>query len=208
MAKLSTKERIRARRQRETRQRLITLLVIGVVVIGGGAFLVSRAGQIAPPAATPAGTAEAIGLAEATMESIQHVPEGTEPGPFNTDPPTSGRHYSTPLTAGFYDEEALQTYAPYPEGYLVHSLEHGYVIFWYNCAVLIDQPCDDLKDQIKDVMGEAANFKVIGFPWPSIEVPVVMTTWGRTLTMERFEPEQALQFVQNYRGVAPEPLAP
>ena len=22
----------------------------------------------------------------------------------------------------------------YPEGYLVHNLEHGYVIFWYNCA--------------------------------------------------------------------------
>ncbi len=205
MAKSSTKQRIRARRQRESRQRLITLLVGGVIVIGGGVFLISRARQIAPPSATPVGTEAAIGQAETVMESVQHVPEGTEPGPFNTDPPTSGRHYSTPLTAGFYDEDALQTYAPYPEGYLVHSLEHGYVIFWYNCAALADQPCDDLKDQIKGVMGDAANFKVIGFPWPSLEVPVVVTSWARTLRMQQFDPDEALAFVQSYRGVAPEP---
>lgn len=208
MAKTSTKERIRARRQQESRQRLITLVVIGVVVIGGIAFLVSRAQQIAPPAATPVGTAESLGLAEATMESVQHVPEGTDPGPYNSDPPTSGRHYSTPLTAGFYEQDALDTYAPHPEGYLVHSLEHGYVIFWYNCAALTDQPCEDLKAEIQGVMDDAANFKVIGFPWPSIEVPVVMTTWGRSNPMEQFDPDEALEFVQNYRGIAPEPQGP
>ena len=207
MAKASTKERIRARRQRESRQRLITLLVIGAAVIGGIAFLINRAQEIAP-SPTPVGTAESLGLEEATMESVQHVPEGTDPGPYNTDPPTSGRHYSTPLTAGFYEEEALETYAPFPEGYLVHSLEHGYVIFWYNCGALLDQPCDELKDQVQDVMREAANFKVIGFPWLSLDVPVVITTWGRTLHMDQFDPGQALQFVQTYRGVAPEPQGP
>lgn len=208
MAKSSTKERIRARRQREARQRLITIVVIGAVVIGGVAFLISRAQQISPPAATPVGTAESLGQVEPTMESVQHVPEGSDPGPHNTDPPTSGPHYSTPLSAGFYEEDALETYGPFPEGYLIHSLEHGYVVFWYNCAALSEPQCDDLKDQIQDVMQDAANFKVIGFPRPSLEVPVAITTWGRTLRMQQFDPGQALQFVQTYRGVAPEPQGP
>ncbi len=203
----STKDRLRARRQREARRRTITLVAVAVVGVGGIAFLASRAQQIAP-SPTPAGTAESLGVLEPTMESVQHVPEGVEPGPFNSDPPTSGRHYSTPLSAGFYDEDALQTFAPYPEGYLVHSLEHGYVIFWYNCDAALDRPCDELKDQIKEVMRKASNFKVIGFPHPSLDIPVVMTTWGRELRMDQFDPDLALQFVETYRGVAPEPNGP
>lgn len=207
MSKTSTKERIRARRAAASRRRLVTLVLVAVVVVGAMAFFVSRANQIAP-SPTPVSTAESLGIVEPTMESVQHVPETVDPGPYNTDPPTSGRHYSTPLTAGFYDEDALQTYAPYPEGYVVHSLEHGYVVFWYNCQAPLDQPCDELKGQIKDVMDQAANFKVIGFPHPSLDVPVVITSWGRELRMEQFDPEQALQYVQTYRGVAPEPNGP
>lgn len=205
MGKQTAKERIRARRQRESRQRWATILAIGVLAVGGIAFLFSRAQQITP-SPTPVSTQGSLGQAEPTMESVQHVPEGIDPGPYNSDPPTSGEHYSTPLPAGFYDEQALQTYGPYPEGYLVHNLEHGYVIFWYNCDAPLDQPCDEMKGRIQDVMEQAANFKVIGFPHPSQEVPVVMTSWGRQLRMDQFDAQLALQFVRTYRGVAPEPL--
>ncbi len=54
-----------------------------------------------------------------------HVAEGS-PISYKYNPPTSGIHYPTWVSKGFYD-------VPFPDGNLVHSQEHGYVIFWYDC---------------------------------------------------------------------------
>lgn len=54
-----------------------------------------------------------------------HVSEGTKVN-YSTNPPVFGPHYSSWITKGFYEE-------PRPDGNLVHSMEHGYVIIWYNC---------------------------------------------------------------------------
>jgi hypothetical protein len=66
----------------------------------------------------------------------------------------------------------------------------------------------DLKAQIREVMSAENNFKVIAFPWESIDVPVVMTSWGRMLRFDQFDTEQAQDFVQRNRNKAPEPFAP
>lgn len=55
-----------------------------------------------------------------------HVPDGTKID-YKFNPPTSGPHYPDWITKGFYDE-------PRPDGNVVHSQEHGYVIFWYDCG--------------------------------------------------------------------------
>ncbi len=46
---------------------------------------------------------------------------------YKYNPPTSGNHYPAWITKGFYGE-------PRWDGFLVHSQEHGYIIFWYDCA--------------------------------------------------------------------------
>jgi hypothetical protein len=140
------------------------------------------------------------------MPDTTHVAEGTDPGPYNSDPPTSGKHYEATLNAGFYNEGDVAV--AHPEGHLVHNLEHGYVIFWYNCSPLSETECTELKGQIQGVMEGENNFKVIAFPWPSIDVPVVMTSWGRILRLENFDPQVAQNFVQTRRNKAPEPNAP
>lgn len=140
------------------------------------------------------------------MPDTTHVGEDTDPGPYNSDPPTSGKHYEATLNAGFYNEGDVS--AAHPEGHLVHNLEHGYVIFWYNCSLVSETECTDLKGQIQDVMADENNFKVIAFPWLTIDVPVVMTSWGRIMEMESFDPQVAQQFVQARRNKAPEPNAP
>lgn len=137
-----------------------------------------------------------------------HVSPDIDPGPYKSDPPTSGRHYADSLPAGFYDENDLQTLPEHPEGLLVHSLEHGYVIFWYNCDLLGEQDCNALKAQIKQAMDDAGNTKVIAFPWKSIDVPLVMTSWGRMQRFERFNLQEARAFVERNRNRAPEPSAP
>ena len=77
-------------------------------------------------------------------------------------------------------------------------------MFWYNCDLLGDGECGGLKDEIQDVMASVGNFKVIGFPRPSQNSPVVMTSWGRLLQLEQFDSDLAEQFVRNYRNQAPE----
>lgn len=45
---------------------------------------------------------------------------------YKTNPPSSGSHYADWTRAGIYE-------TPTQDEYLVHSLEHGYVIIYYNC---------------------------------------------------------------------------
>lgn len=208
MTKQSTKQRIRERRQRESRRRTIVLVLIVAVAVFGIYRVVVALGQRASVDPDEAATGGTLGEVVPTAESARHVEEGTDPGPYSTDPPTSGPHYASQLFADFYEEDALETYGPYPEGFLLHSSEHGYVIFWYNCAALIDGSCDGLKQQIQDVMAAVGDFKVIGFPRPSLDVPVVITTWERSLRMPEFDSEQAELFARTYRNQAPEPNAP
>ena len=41
------------------------------------------------------------------------------------------------FSSKFFDENTYE----FPEGYLVHNLEHGYAIFWYNCDLLSAEEC-------------------------------------------------------------------
>lgn len=54
-----------------------------------------------------------------------HVPIG-EVVEYNSNPPTSGKHYEDWIKSGIHSE-------PSDDRNLVHSLEHGYVIMSYNC---------------------------------------------------------------------------
>lgn len=137
-----------------------------------------------------------------------HVAEGANPGPFNSDPPTSGQHYAQEFEAGFFDEDSVEAQLDYPEGYLIHNLEHGYVIFWYNCNLLDISGCQELKSQIKTVMDDFDNYKVIGFPRDSIDTQLVMTSWGRKQSFESFDADLASNFISSNRNKAPEPNAP
>ena len=62
---------------------------------------------------------------KALQPGRDHKPEGTKLE-YQFHPPTSGDHFASWITKGFYDE-------PRADGNLVHSQEHGYVIIWYDC---------------------------------------------------------------------------
>lgn len=191
----SKRETIRERRKR---RRLITRLIW----IGTGAIVLAGLGYVLWLALRPS-----VGESVVVMADSSHVPEDQVPGPYNTNPPTSGPHYADTFNAGFYDESDLATLPQHPEGYLVHNLEHGYVIFWYNCHFLNEQECSNLKSQIQSVM-DGFDVKVVAFPWDSIDVPVVMTSWGKMQKFENFDSGQAKIFVERNRNRSPEPNAP
>jgi len=137
----------------------------------------------------------------------QHIQVGEQHEPYNSDPPTSGPHYLQPAQAGFYDE-AL------PDEQLVHNLEHGYVVIWYNCTKLTDTSCDSFKAQIRGVMdragtvGVSGSTKLIAVPRPSLPGPIAATSWGRLYQPVAFNIDELLVFIKDFRNHAPEPDAP
>jgi hypothetical protein len=142
-----------------------------------------------------------IGERVEEMPSSDHVAKGTNPGPYNSIPPTSGMHYEEHFTSEFFNENEYE----FPEGFLVHNLEHGYVIFWYNCELLDEIGCAELKDQIQAVMTRVNMDKVIAYPWQKIDQPVVMTSWGRLLRFDEFDQQLAYRYARKYHNKAPEP---
>jgi hypothetical protein len=166
----------------------ITVVVIVVVVI---ATLSSSPG--------PAGL---MGQ-EVPNLSRNHISEDTVPGPYATNPPAGGAHYPDTLPTKFYQESDVAGLPKHPEGYLVHNLEHGYVIFWYNCQAP-NTDCAALKQDIQSVINQEGSTKLIAFPWPSMDVPLAMTSWGRILKFTTPDVAQMKLFVQRNRYQAPE----
>jgi hypothetical protein len=140
------------------------------------------------------------------IQGRTHIPAGQPHDPYNSEPPSSGPHYDTPAQGGFYDQ------APADE-YLVHSMEHGYVIIWYNCAQFTGGTCDQLKSQIKDVMGSAGmsaitgTLKLIAVPRPSQKTAIALSAWGRIDILQSYSRQEILDFIHAFRdgAYAPEP---
>lgn len=194
----SKREQVRERQRREKIRSYVTWGAVGLAVVLIVAFFVLQG----------AGPVAAIGEEiEIPANYIDHIEEGADPGPFPSNPPAGGRHYASQYEAGFYDEDSPEAQASFPAGYIGHSLEHGYVVFWYNCDVLIESKCSTLKSEIQTVMDEFNGVKLIAFPWPSLDAPVAMTSWGRLQRFETFDPQLAAAFIEANRNKAPEPNA-
>ena len=182
--------------ERNRKQKLRTNLIwggIGVAVLALIGFIISQ------------GARPAVGESIQIMAgSSEHIPVDSDPGEYNSNPPTSGPHYPEEAREGFYDRNNYT----FPAGYLVHNLEHGYVIFWYNCDLLDEAGCTNLKEQIQTTLDDLGGTKLIAYPWPSLDVPLVMTSWGRLQRFETFDSEQAKAFYRANLNKAPEPDAP
>jgi len=185
-------------RIRQRRQKWISFAIVGgitVLVLGILGILISQ------------GSKPTVGEAVTIPAGYQTHVEIGAPLTYPSDPPAGGLHYAEEFEAGFYDETNIPDRPGDVEGYLVHNLEHGYVIFWYNCAKLDESACNNLKTQIKDVMQAKNNFKLIAIPWKSISEPLVMTSWGRLQRFNQFDAQLATTFIESNLNHSPEPDA-
>jgi hypothetical protein len=143
-----------------------------------------------------------VRLVTSPPASAAHVDQCTELD-FDTDPPSGGTHYDV--------WAAFQNYAfPVPHGYLVHSLEHGAVVFWYNCP----EGCADEVAEVEafidarpaDVAcaGRGAERRAILTPSPTLGSRWAASAWGFALTADCFDDEAFEDFYADHYGRAPE----
>lgn len=124
---------------------------------------------------------------------------------YSTTPPSGGDHYG--------NWSQFQTYDyPVPVGYLVHNLEHGAVIFWYDCpegcadevaevqAFIDSQPEDPLCEDF------SAERRALLVPYPGLGARWAASAWGYALVAECFDSVEFGDFYADHYGRAPESL--
>lgn len=166
---------------------------------GGGAGQPSSGGA---SGASPA-QCESI-ITEYPPASANHV-IACSPLTFDSNPPAGGDHYGVWAQYQSYD-------FPVPPGFLVHSLEHGAVVYWYNCpdgcpdevaraeAMINALPVDPL------CAGTSSERRVILVPAPDLEARWAASSWGYIITADCFDADALRTFYIDHFGRGREEL--
>lgn len=122
---------------------------------------------------------------------------------YSTNPPSGGDHYAVWAAFQVYD-------TPVPPGFLVHSLEHGAVVFWYNCP----EGCADEVAEVESFIASlpedplcaaaTAARRAVLVPHPELASRWAASAWGFALTADCFDPEEFESFYTEHVGQAPE----
>lgn len=162
-----------------------------------------------------------------------HVPVG-EKVEYNSNPPTSGKHYEDWIRSGVYEQ-------PQEDGYLVHSLEHGYVIMSYNCDKQVtsnklqvtslvyahgieeatsssdiasssanlppnfrSEECHKLVDQLTAIYEKKSKKKLIVVPRPNLDTRIAITAWTYLDKFNQFDQNRIEKFIDAHLNQGPE----
>jgi hypothetical protein len=131
-----------------------------------------------------------------------HVPDGT-PIVYASNPPSSGPHYGT--WANF--QELTH---PVDDGYLVHSMEHGAVVLFYECQGAACEPLLGALRAVREAVpadplcDPAIRSRVILAPRAANDVPVAAAAWGHVYRADCVDAESLTSFIVEHYAKAPE----
>jgi hypothetical protein len=175
-----------------------------ILVIGGAAFLelvIAGVIYLNIQGSRPVGSEETV----ATMGNTHIAVGSLFPISYNTTPPTSGPHY--PGLAGWGINRQPQRYEQ-----LIHNLEDGGVIVYYQCT----NECPELFDQLAGVVKPYVDQgrKVMLLPndptWTDngsqplqqdMEARIALVTWQRIDKFEDFDADRIRAFIDRYEGI-------
>jgi hypothetical protein len=188
------REQLRAERRRRS-------LIWNVILLGGSGLVILIV-AIYFVALTTARPGALPGEQLISDEGKGHVPEGSALT-FEHYPPSSGAHYGSVARWGVYTE-------PIAEGVFVHNLEHGGVVFLYDC----DAPCPDLVQKFEDLAKKVppdsrfGSRKILVTPYDQskMETPIVALAWNHQLNLPAFDEATMLQWYRRFVNTGPEGL--
>jgi len=196
MEEMTKKERKMLRRQERTasqqsvrRTRKAKKLLVWGGVLLGIAFALFFGARFFTPVELGTDHSQAV-----LFEGASHVPDGTRVS-YQSNPPTSGNHWSVPLRDGTYDTEK-------PDEAVVHSLEHGRV--WVSYRPDIAQ---EAISQIKQAVGSTPQ--VILTPRQENDTDIALVAWTRLDAFNlndqgEVDAKRITDFINRYRNKGPE----
>ena len=159
------------------------------------------------------GPAPSIGV-QHPDDGAQHVPVGTDcraqpdvcgANPYSSLPATSGPHWDP---SGIANWGVYTT--PQPETQLIHNLEHGGIVIWYDADALTAEDVQALATYVETqtASGVSGRYKFILSPWGGTDplpAPVVATAWRWSLELQTADTSAIDDFARAHYGNAPEP---
>lgn len=109
----------------------------------------------------------------------------SEPVAYPQTPPVGGPHTTAWQNCGFYQ-------APVADETGVHSLEHGAVWITYRPGLPPEQMAKLCE------LGEVESYVLVS-PYPSLPAPVVVSAWGKQLTLDSAMDTRLDNFVHVYQ---------
>jgi len=173
---------------------VLAVLALGAVVAGGLYWFVFAQSESAFQALAAQGRDRLAALVTSPPNLGRGHGEHGATYYYGAQFPTSGRHDPVPTSVGVYQ-------APQPPGQLVHALEHGNIVIYY------DTPDPEVLTILKDWA------RLYGGKWDGVVVVpmegrlgrgVVLTAWTKMFRLAAFDPALAAAFVDAYRGRGPE----
>ncbi len=149
------------------------------------------------------------GQDECVVTTARHVSPTRDHFPPCTDitypvyPPASGDHFDRWADFRTYSE-------PVPRGFLVHALEHGAVVFNYDCPSGCPEVIAAFEAAIAahgvDPACEGVDARFIIAPDPELELPIAITAWERVYVASCIDAESITEFVETHYAQGPEDL--
>ncbi|WP_184675465.1 DUF3105 domain-containing protein [Saccharothrix violaceirubra] len=125
------------------------------------------------------------GVVKKTYEAGKHV-QPTQRVGYDLSPPYGGPHDSTWANCmGVVYAKPVRTEN------MVHSLEHGAVWIAYNPDQVTGEALDKLKKKV-----EGRQFSMLS-PYPGLDKPISLQSWGHQLKVDSVDDERIDQFVQS-----------
>jgi hypothetical protein len=172
------------------------LLIVGGVLVVGVVLIVLALVVFSKPD-------PGVGVAQPDKGGT-HVSDGTDvrasdPTAYGSLPATSGPHWADPDSWGVYT-------SPQPESQVIHNLEHGGIVVWYQPAQLDSAALTQLTQWANQQL-RGAQFKVILSPWAGADFghPIAATAWNYLLYQDALDLGQLSSFVQAHYQRSPEP---
>jgi len=174
------------------------VLIVGVVLI---ALVIFLGGTPDPSAATLPNDGQTH-IDDGTTCRSAAAPCGADP--YSSLPAASGPHWETPAAWGVYS-------TPQNESQVIHNLEHGGIVVWYDANALDDAQVAELTSYVEGQVasGISGRFKFILSPWGGSEdlgAAVAVTSWRHLIKLDAFDISAIRAFADtNYLRSAPEP---
>jgi hypothetical protein len=135
-----------------------------------------------------------------------HIPLGSvSPVAYNSTPPTSGPHYENLAAWGIHEQ-------PVRYEHLVHNLEDGGVVVYYQC----EDGCPELVAELETILEpylDAGRHVALARNDPAWTVGgsqplhqdmgarIALAAWQKLLTMDEVDADTIRQFIERYEGI-------
>jgi len=129
-------------------------------------------------------------------EGRQHVSSGQELS-YAQSPPLSGPHYSRAVEGGFYENSQ-------PAGNIVHALEHGAVVIYYNESAMNESVRASLQAFADNHTGTWRSVIVVPQENESVEADYTLTAWRNRMYMDSYDAQTVYEFLSEFLGRGPE----